>query len=85
MTSGRVTAISVVDGGPLLIRGPLRLLDEAGREMEVRRRTIAICRCGRSQRQPFCDGTHQRGFRPRPVDPEASTFARRAAAPPHER
>jgi CDGSH-type Zn-finger protein len=76
MTPTRVTSVSVVEGGPLLIRGPLRLLDESGCELEVRRRTIAICRCGRSQRQPFCDGTHKRGFKPRPVDPEATTSAR---------
>ena len=76
MTPRRVASISVVEGGPLVVRGPLRLLDERGCELEVRRRTIAICRCGRSQRQPFCDGAHLRGFKPRTVDPEVTTSLR---------
>jgi CDGSH-type Zn-finger protein len=28
-------------------------------EVPVRRRVNAICRCGRSASQPFCDGTHK--------------------------
>ncbi|MGH2680141.1 MAG: CDGSH iron-sulfur domain-containing protein [Actinomycetota bacterium] len=27
--------------------------------MPTRRRVNAICRCGRSGTQPFCDGTHK--------------------------
>jgi CDGSH-type Zn-finger protein len=50
--------------GPLLVRGPFVLTDQAGREIETRRRTIALCRCGRSAIKPFCDGTHKlTGFR----------------------
>jgi CDGSH-type Zn-finger protein len=45
--------------GPLLIRGPFRLLDQDGREIEVRRKTIALCRCGKSRTRPFCDGSHK--------------------------
>jgi CDGSH-type Zn-finger protein len=44
--------------GPLIVRGPFKLLDQNGNEIEVRRRTIALCRCGRSRLKPFCDGTH---------------------------
>ncbi len=50
--------------GPLLVRGPVQLLDSTGREIESRRDPIALCRCGRSRLRPFCDGTHKLvGFR----------------------
>jgi len=50
--------------GPLLVRGPFKLVDADGNPFEVRRRTIALCRCGRSRLSPFCDGTHKIiGFR----------------------
>ena len=45
--------------GPLLVRGPFTLTDQDGNEIEVRNRTIALCRCGRSRRKPFCDGMHK--------------------------
>jgi len=45
--------------GPLLVRGPFRLVDQEGREIEVARSTIALCRCGKSKLRPFCDGTHK--------------------------
>jgi CDGSH-type Zn-finger protein len=49
--------------GPLLVRGPVRLLAPDGSEIEPRRRTVALCRCGKSKLRPFCDGTHkQTGF-----------------------
>ena len=61
--------------GPLLVRGDFRLVDQAGVEIDPGRRTIALCRCGKSAIKPFCDGTHKRsGFsadsaprRPRPA------------------
>ncbi len=50
--------------GPLLIRGPIRLQDMHGEEIEAGRATIALCRCGKSRIKPFCDGTHKlSGFR----------------------
>jgi CDGSH-type Zn-finger protein len=45
--------------GPLLVRGPFTLQDQDGTPIEVGRRTVALCRCGRSQLKPFCDGTHK--------------------------
>jgi CDGSH-type Zn-finger protein len=46
------------------VRGPFTLVDQDGGEIEVRRRVVALCRCGRSQIRPFCDGTHKAiGFR----------------------
>jgi CDGSH-type Zn-finger protein len=45
--------------GPLLVRGPFVIVDQEGNEIEVRQRTVALCRCGRSRRKPFCDGMHK--------------------------
>jgi CDGSH-type Zn-finger protein len=64
-----ITIVRVIPEGPLLLRGPLRLLDEQGNEVSTRRRVNALCRCGRSAAQPFCDGTHKIvPFSPRPVN-----------------
>ncbi len=61
--------------GPLIVRGHFRLVDQDGAEIDPGRRTIALCRCGKSAIKPFCDGTHKRSEfsapsaprRPRPV------------------
>ena len=45
--------------GPLLVRGPFRMEDQHGNEIEVGRETVALCRCGKSRIRPFCDGTHK--------------------------
>ena len=44
--------------GPYVIRGPVVLQDQDGTSITLNRRTIALCRCGKSRRRPFCDGTH---------------------------
>lgn len=45
--------------GPYLLRGAFELIDQDGNLIETHRSTIALCRCGRSQTRPFCDGTHK--------------------------
>lgn len=45
--------------GPLLVRGPFRLLDQDGNEIDAGRDTVALCRCGKSRLRPFCDGSHK--------------------------
>jgi CDGSH-type Zn-finger protein len=45
--------------GPLVVRGPFVLTDQDGRDIEIGRRTVALCRCGKSRIRPFCDGTHK--------------------------
>ncbi len=45
--------------GPYLVRGPLVLRDQEGQAIELTRRTVALCRCGKSRMRPFCDGTHR--------------------------
>lgn len=58
------TRITPYRNGPYLVRGPFTMVDQDGNEIEVGRRVVALCRCGRSQIRPFCDGTHKAiGFR----------------------
>ena len=45
--------------GPLLVRGDAVIEDHQGRVLDPGRDPVALCRCGRSQLKPFCDGTHR--------------------------
>ncbi|HEX7247085.1 MAG TPA: CDGSH iron-sulfur domain-containing protein [Actinomycetota bacterium] len=45
--------------GPFLVRGPVTIVDEDGREIDVRRSVVPLCRCGRSRTKPLCDGVHE--------------------------
>lgn len=60
----RPVIITPYRDGPLLVRGPVRLCDPSGAPIGSDRELIALCRCGKSKRKPFCDGTHKLvGFR----------------------
>lgn len=59
--------VTAYPDGPLVVRGPVELVDESGRPLERRRRTVALCRCGRTSIAPFCDGSHKAGSRVRPA------------------
>ncbi len=60
----RPARVTAYEDGPLLLRGSFTVLDAEGNEVPVRRRVVALCRCGRSSIKPFCDGSHVRnGFR----------------------
>lgn len=49
--------------GPVLIRGALDLTLPTGVK-ERREGSVAVCRCGQTQNDPWCDGSHSRsGFR----------------------
>ncbi len=46
--------------GPLLVRGEFQLLDPASQTFDLEGKpAIALCRCGHSQKKPFCDGSHK--------------------------
>jgi len=53
--------ISVRDNGPLLVEGPVTIVDAGGNEFAVdpNKLAVAICRCGQSANKPFCDGAHK--------------------------
>ncbi len=59
------TTIQASRNGPLLVEGTFLLLDENGSEVTAAGRA-ALCRCGGTANQPFCDGSHRRtGFKSR--------------------
>ena len=67
--SAEVT-ITTYEDGPLLVRGEVTFRTQDGTRIEPGRSTVALCRCGKSARKPFCDGTHKvTGFRA-PADPD---------------
>jgi len=47
-------------GGPWLVRGADEVVDASGDAHATTRPVVAVCSCARSQRAPWCDGTHKR-------------------------
>ncbi len=43
--------------GPLWVRGGIPLIGADGQAYEIRNR-MTLCRCGRSENKPFCNGAH---------------------------
>lgn len=77
--------ITTYEDGPLLVRGEVTFVTQDGTRIEPGRSTVALCRCGKSSRKPFCDGTHKVvGFhapatpdpRPSPPPPPTGRFTR---------
>lgn len=55
-------SIGVEPDASYWVRGGIPVIGAAGRAYEVRNRQT-LCRCGRSNNKPFCDGMHRRvGF-----------------------
>jgi len=56
-TSTFETKIEVLENGPLLVFGALKITNKNGVQ-EQKNKTTAFCRCGASQNKPYCDGAH---------------------------
>ncbi len=56
--------ITVRPNGPLLVDGDdVTVVDAAGVVYTPARKPFGLCRCGASEKKPFCDGAHNRvGF-----------------------
>lgn len=54
---GLIEDPSIGCSGPLWIRGGIELFGSDGVAYEIRNR-MTLCRCGRSENKPFCDGSH---------------------------
>ncbi len=51
--------VTLCPRGPMLVRGATKVRDSDGRAHAVTRPVVAVCVCGKSQREPWCDGTHK--------------------------
>jgi CDGSH-type Zn-finger protein len=59
--------IDIRDNGPYFVRGGVTVKDALGNVHERDEELAVLCRCGHSERKPFCDGTHRRtGFQSAP-------------------
>jgi len=50
-------SIGIPHNGPLCVKGGVPIEAVDGSTYEIRNRTT-LCRCGKSQNKPFCDGSH---------------------------
>ena len=51
--------IQISKNGPLLIKEPVTITDmDSGKELEIEKFPVALCRCGLSSKKPYCDGAH---------------------------
>jgi uncharacterized Fe-S cluster protein YjdI len=56
-------SIAATRNGPIVVKGPVTLELPSG-QREKRSGAFSLCRCGQTQRTPFCDGSHlTTGFR----------------------
>ncbi|SEQ08151.1 Zn-finger domain of CDGSH type-containing protein [Hyunsoonleella jejuensis] len=51
------TKVEVLENGPLLVYGTLKVVDKEGNEA-IKNKITAFCRCGKSENKPYCDGAH---------------------------
>ena len=59
MSSDDGVEVTVCPRGPLLLRGATTVRDREGRAHDATRPVVAVCVCGKTQRDPWCDGTHK--------------------------
>lgn len=62
--AGRVARVRMVEGGPVLVEGPVEVELPNGTRMRSGRPVVALCACRRSKRYPFCDTSHRRRVKP---------------------
>ena len=62
--SEQAVKIIVRPNGPLRVEGPVELVDANGKQWDLTGKpAISLCRCGASEKRPFCDGSHNKvGF-----------------------
>ncbi len=57
--TGEAVSVTMCPHGPLLVRGADQVRDPEGTLHDVTRPVVALCVCDKSQRKPWCDGTHK--------------------------
>jgi CDGSH-type Zn-finger protein len=53
--------VRVVQGGPIMVQGPLSIEMPDGTSVESDRFMVALCACKRSRTFPLCDTSHRSG------------------------
>lgn len=53
------TRVEVIDFGPLKISGNF-IIKDLKRDTEESPGEIWLCRCGKSEKKPYCDGSHKK-------------------------
>lgn len=57
------TKLTILNNGSVKVDGDFEIVDAQGNVYDLGGRTIvSLCRCGRSQNKPFCDGSHKGYF-----------------------
>jgi uncharacterized Fe-S cluster protein YjdI/CDGSH-type Zn-finger protein len=49
----------IMEDGPIVLKGDFAIYDIDGKELRHLKIT-SLCRCGRSDNPPYCDGTHRK-------------------------
>lgn len=76
---GRPTRVTMTEGGPVLVEGPIEIELPDGTHVVSERPLVALCACRRTKRYPFCDTSHRRKERPAKVDTAAAAQAAESA------
>lgn len=57
------TKLTVLNNGSLKVEGDFEIVDKDGNTYGLQgRNMVSLCRCGRSNNKPFCDGSHKNHF-----------------------
>jgi CDGSH-type Zn-finger protein len=51
--------VEITGEGPVLVYGPVDVVDQDGHRVRSDRSVTALCTCRRSRRFPFCDTSHR--------------------------
>jgi CDGSH iron-sulfur domain-containing protein 3 len=52
--------IEIRANGPYRVTGPIELVDQEGKSYNIPEgQWVSLCRCGASEKKPFCDSTHR--------------------------
>jgi uncharacterized Fe-S cluster protein YjdI len=50
--------VVLVENGPIRLSGDFVVMDESGKIISTEKK-LSLCRCGKSAKMPFCDGSHR--------------------------
>ena len=54
------TKLTINSNGSVKVEGDFEIVDSQGNSYNLQGRTVlGVCRCGRSNNKPFCDGSHK--------------------------